>query len=771
MRVEEGAPPRPYIPPSAAGALAACAVAAVLLECAWQDYLGGKELWLGAGPLALCALVACACTAAAFVARRVGMSAAARWAAWAACGCVIGAVSCALWAASMQASHAALTGSVSAYRFVASSEGSVGSFGVSCTARAVDAAGAEAGRVRLTAQDAYEVGETLALVGRFEELNDSDWARSRFMKGEVASVDAVRVISVDPPSGFDPIRDLRAAALRAVDPARSEGRALIAGTVCGSVAELNQTEASDRFAATGLSHLIAVSGSHLALIAAFVERLMARTRLSRGTRFSIIGALSIAYVLFTGCAASAVRSVAMVCLTMFAQGGRRRAHGISALCLTTMGFVALNPGVVYDLGFRLSATSVLFIAVFSRSIAWHLARLGCPGAIGEALSLTLSAQWATLPLTIPVFGTLSLIAPVANLVVGPLMSGLLLCGIVAVPLCVLAPVLAPLMAVPEGIANASIFAARLLASVPLASIPVALDGLSLAVPYVLAVACYLLWPVLSRRALAGALVAATSACAGWLVFWLFFAPAGITVLDVGQADAILVRDGSGCMLVDAGVDGAVVDALARNHVFQLDAVVITHWDRDHWGGLPDVLDAVGVGQVFVARGAAGAVPEELEDDLEGRAVELDAGDTVRAGDFTCNVVWPQQEVAGEENGDSLVLDVRYDSGGRSLSAVLTGDTEVDQEHDYAELVGRIDVLKLGHHGSEASVDAQVLDVFDPELAIASAGEGNSYGHPDPACVRAVEEHGSRFLCTKDVGDIAIEPGREGFRVRCAGGSG
>ena len=105
-------------------------------------------------------------------------------------------------------------------------------------------------------------------------------------------------------------------------------------------------------------------------------------------------------------------------------------------------------------------------------------------------------------------------------------------------------------------------------------------------------------------------------------------------------------------------------------------------------------------------------------------------------------------MAGEENGDSLVLDVRYDSGGRSLSAVLTGDTEVDQEHDYAELVGRIDVLKLGHHGSAASVDTQVLDVFDPELAIASAGEGNSYGHPDPACVRAVEEHGSRSSAQK-----------------------
>ena len=303
------------------------------------------------------------------------------------------------------------------------------------------------------------------------------------------------------------------------------------------MAELNQTDASDRFAATGLSHLIAVSGSHLALIAAFVERLMARTRLTRGARFGIIGALSIAYVLFTGGAASAVRSVAMVCLTMFAQGGRRRAHGISALCLTTIGFVALNPA---------SSTTWAFSCRRQACCSSQCSAAPSPGTWRAWAARAPSARRCRSPWRRSGHAAAHhprLRHPFAHRAGGEPRRGAAHERASSVrhrsgAAVRAGAVLAPLMTVPEGIANASIFAARLLASVPLASIPVALDGLSLALPYVLAVACYLLWPVPSRRAFAGALVAAVSACAGWLVFWLFFAPAGITVLDVGQADAI-----------------------------------------------------------------------------------------------------------------------------------------------------------------------------------------------------------------------------------------
>ena len=122
---------------------------------------------------------------------------------------------------------------------------------------------------------------------------------------------------------------------------------------------------------------------------------------------------------------------------------------------------------------------------------------------------------------------------------------------------------------------------------------------------------------------------------------------------------------------------------------------------------------------------------------------------IRVGEFACRVVWPQGLVSGEENADSLCLDVSYGNGeGASLDMLLTGDTEQDELAEYADEVGDIDVLKVGHHGSEIAVAEKPLELLDPELAVASAGEGNSYGHPDPVCVSLLERAGARFLCTK-----------------------
>ncbi len=780
-------PPRPYIPPAFAASASCRAAKELLLDRAWRRCCTGDGPWLDIPAVAALLVLGTAGLAfSAAIARRLGApgGAGARpgpgpapsrrrravgaWLGWAAVGTLVAAVASAVWVARLEASQAALGASAGAYRLVVASEASAGTYGVSCTVEVRDLAGAAIARARLTAPEVYGIGTGLEVVGRIEPLDDSDWARSRFMRGEVASIDAVRVVGVHAPGGFDPVRDLRAAALSAIDPARSGARALIAGTVCGSTTELNRTDVPDAFSATGLSHLVAVSGSHLALIAALVQRALVRTRCSVTARLALMGCMSVAYVLFTGCSPSAVRSVIMVCLTMGAQAGGRRGHGVSSLALTVTGFTAASPGVVYDLGFQLSAASVLFIALFGRYCSYILEKMGLPRPVAEALSLTLAAQWATLPLTLPVFGQLSLIAPVANLVAGPLMSGLLVCGLAVAPACIALPGLGFLMALPEGIANLSIFVARLMSGFPLASIPVAADGAALAVPYAAAAAVYALWADPGRGPLCAGFGCALAAGAAWLGYWLLLAPPSVTVLDVGQADSILVRDGSRCVLVDAGVDEEVVSALARNHVFRLDAVVVTHWDRDHWGGLPAVLQAVDVGALLVARGAAGAIPDEAVEAGAPVPRELDRGDELHVGGFTCSVVWPRGEVTGGENADSLVLDVRYGQDREGLSVLLTGDAEADQEAVFAADVGDIDVLKLGHHGSAASVSDEVLDILRPEVAVASAGEGNAYGHPTRACIEAVEEAGARFLCTKDAGDVSIEPRGAGYAVRTAG---
>ena len=760
-------PVRPHVPASAGAAAAVCAVSALLLQLGWEGYAAGGTAARGAGVYAAVVAAALFALGVAAAMRLVQgrWSQPAAWLAWAGAGALVATVASGAWLAAWDARCSSVVGrTASSCTFLVTGDASVSDYGVYCTADAYDGDGAYLGAVRLGTDEVYDVGTVISAVGTIEALDDSDWGRSRFMKGEVAVVDAVLVLAAEPSEGFAPIAAARLAALSAIEPEAGEARALLAGIVCGCTTWLNQTEAADDFSRCGLTHLVAVSGSHLAYISLLLEGALRRLRVRPAARMAVLGGAMGAYVVFTGCAPSAVRSVCMVVSGMVAGLGERRSHPLSGLALTVCALVLVDAGTVMDVGFQLSAMSVLFILAFGRYLTYLLGRAGLPGWLAEPLSLTLCAQWATIPITVPVFGELSLVAPLANLVAGPLMSALLMAGLVCVPVAALFPPLAPVLAVPCALANASIFVGALFAAVPYAALAMDVGAAALLPLYALALAVYLLWRDWRRWQLAGALAVCLLLAGGYVVRWTRFAPAAITVLDVGQADAILVRDGASTLLVDAGVDDEVVAALARNHVLQIDAVLITHWDSDHYGGLVDVLEAYPVGCVIVAAGASESMPSAVSEALTCEVVELACGETLQVGGFSCEMVWPVGEVAGEENEESVVLSVTYDAGGRTLSALLTGDTESDELEQYAAAVGDIDFLKVGHHGSKVSVSEAALAVLQPELAVASAGEGNSYGHPTEACIELLEEAGALFLCTIEAGDVRVCPAADGVRV-------
>ena len=760
-------PVRPHVPATMGAAASSLLTSGVLLEAAWRGYTVSGTAAVSFPVLFVLLMAAAACMMALrFSALRRRPAPLALWLRWAAIGIFLAALASCGWIVSWRSRCDAVSAaSLGTCTFTVRGDPSISVYGTSMTAGVRAADGRMLGAVRLTAENAYDTGSALSLVARRKPLDATDWARSRFMKGEVASVQAVKVRHVTRGQDLDPIGRLRLAALATIEPERSDARALIAGIVCGRTTELNQVPASDDFAVAGLTHLVAVSGSHLAFIALLLQSCLRRLRARPSVRALSLLAVMAGYVVFTGCAASAVRSVVMVGCSLLSGLGLRRAHPLSGLALTMTALVLLDPGVTFDLGFQLSAASVLFILVFGRYLAHLIARIGAPDGVAEALSLTLAAQWATVPLTVPVFGQLSLIAPLANLLAGPVMSALLVVGLITVPLCTAVPMFSFLMAAPEALANASMFLGGMLARFPFAALPVSLASTQLAPCYVAAVGVYLLWRDWRRWQIVGAAVGACLALALHILRWTLFAPVGVTVLDVGQADAILVRDGASSILVDAGVDDAVVAALARNHVYRIDAVAITHWDRDHWGGLPAILAAVPVGRLIVPEGAADAVPAEVRAVFPGEIVEVSDGDHLNVGGFTCEMLWPRAPVIGEENADSLVLAVSYERGGGALSVLLTGDTERDELMEYALDAGDIDVLKVGHHGSKVSVDPDVLGIIDPEVAVASAGAGNRYGHPSQACIDAVEESGALFLSTIESGDVVISPGPTGPVVR------
>ena len=754
-------PPRPLIPWTMALCAGLCVGCVLVLNVAADAILG--EQTSAVGPLVVISVAVSLCMVLARSCERLVLWK--RWLYAAAIGLLAGSIVSAWWAVGALSATKALDGrAASSLEFVVQGDPSIndGTYSYTCET-CVD--GRSVGEVRLSCDRELGAGSHVRVIGRVSRFENDAYGRSRVLRGEVRKVKAVRIVSVDEGSP-GPLLRLQNGLLASIAPATDPARALIAGVVCGRSAELRAQPAGDWFSVTGTAHLIAVSGSHLAIVGFVIESALQKTRFSRGLQRGLLVLALAAYAVFTGASPSAVRACCMVAATLVANGAGRRRHGLSALFVTMAIFVLLRPTVLFEMGFQLSCASVFAILCFCPYATYALVELGVPSGVASIMSVTLCSQLATLPVTIPTFGTFSLIAPLANAVIGPVISVLLASSVVLVP-CSLVPLLSRVaLVVPMIVARCALFFEQLFATVPGASVSVPPDTVWIYVVPVALAALLVWWPRPRARPMAVGLLCLMLAAVVPYVYWDRFAPPSATVLDVGQADAILIRQGGTVALVDCGLDERVVSALVRNNVHHIDAVFVTHWDEDHWGGLPDVLDQFSVGTIAVAANALEDAPAEVLNRPGVTYRQVARGDAIDIGAFRARVMWPFDTVDGEGNEDSLVLLLSYAQEGKRLRMLLTGDAELDQEREFVQEVGDIDVLKLGHHGSKVSVDLDLLETLKPELSIASAGEGNRYGHPSDACIDAVKEAGGAFACTIEHGDITVTPTAKGFAMRC-----
>src|SRR5215218_1252372 len=552
-------------------------------------------------------------------------------------------------------------------------------------------------------------------------------------------------------------------------PAREA--ALARGFVLGEDDEVDEATKDD-FRRSGLSHLLAVSGQNVTLLALLAMPLLGAFGVPLRERLVWVLALIAVYVPVAGAGPSIQRAAVMGVLGLLATMGGRRASRFYALALAALVTLAVNPGIAADVGWQLSFAAVIGILLLTRHLREALvARLGSGPwrrARAEGMAVTVAATLATAPLIAFHFETLSTTTLFANVLALPAVAPAMWLGMCSAGLAQLPGVpLEPL----NGL-NALLLAyiaqvATWCASPEWAQLRVHLDGTGLAVAYLglgtALLACWR-WP---RQTLA----VAALALACWLPLPRFgggaeaMPPRGlrVEVLDVGQGDAILLRPANApAVLVDGGPPG---DQLARKleqaGVDRLGAVVVTHDQSDHVGGIEELLGNFPVARMLFARAgrpllaraaAAGVEPERLA-----------AGRELRSGALRLRVLWPPPDLltnpapGGDPNQMALVIEADW----RDFSMLLTADAE-------AEAVpiepGPIDVLKVAHHGSDDAGLAGLLDRAQPRLAVISVGEGNPYGHPTAGTLATLRAHRVPTLRTDEEGEITIEVEPGSFRL-------
>jgi competence protein ComEC len=259
----------------------------------------------------------------------------------------------------------------------------------------------------------------------------------------------------------------------------------------------------------------------------------------------------------------------------------------------------------------------------------------------------------------------------------------------------------------------------------------------------------------------------------------------INFIDVGQGDSIYVEGKDGArFLIDAGSTSnsqvakyTIVPYLKYRGVSKLDAVFLTHLDKDHTSGIIDMLDQEGVldynieiGKIFIADSV---IEDEAYIELSGLCrkknipiYRLKTGDKIGYGDVIFEVLHPSRDyIPDSRNAYSLVMKLGIGDENEKVTALLTGDVSEDGERIVAGyLDGDIDIYKAAHHGSKYSNKSGIINAANPSLAVISCGEGNSYGHPHLEAVENFKNVGSNVIVTKDTGAISIKIKNGDYKV-------
>lgn len=621
----------------------------------------------------------------------------------------------------------------------------------------------EASGDRVDSWAAARVGATVAFSGRLGPADVAD--------GVAAVVRPLTLpqIQSDPPWWLVAVERVRSGLRDAVASLPPDQRALVPALTLGDTSQVSTTM-TDHFRATGLTHLMAVSGANLALLLAFVV-LVARWCGVRGRWLSLVSAVTVmVFVALCRAEPSVVRAAAMGVVALAAVGREAGSGGgLRLMSVAVIGLCFVDPWLSRSWGFALSVAACVGIVWWGRPWAEALGRW-LPGWLAEAVAVPLAAQVATQPLVTALSGAVSVVGVPANALAGPFVGPATVMGFAAAGVAWIAPWMGRIAACGAGwAAEPILLIAGYGSSLPGATITWPASPVALVLVGLGSIAIGWLAPWVLRRwwlVLPVAVVMVVALLrAPYHVGW---PPASweVVACDVGQGDATVVSVAPGqAILVDTGPDpAALLTCLDQIGVEAVPLLVLTHYHADHVGGLEALLASRPVGRVIVSpmsSPAATAVAIGAELDQRGIPVSTAAaGQVLTVGDAHWQTIAAGLDLgsggtgaeSSEENNSSIVGRVQMPG----LSLLLTGDVEPEGQQAILEAGDdvRANVVKVPHHGSSRQ-DPDFLAATGAKVALVEVGLKNTYGHPAAKTLRTLEGLGMQVLRTDYDGAVAV----------------
>ncbi|MDY4693480.1 MAG: DNA internalization-related competence protein ComEC/Rec2 [Blautia sp.] len=529
-----------------------------------------------------------------------------------------------------------------------------------------------------------------------------------------------------------------------------------------------------RYQMGGIIHILAISGLHISLLGVGLYNLLKKTGLGIWPSGFISLAIMLQYGMMTGGSVSTMRAVCMFLLSVGAKILGRIYDMFTGLSLSAILILMESPAYLLDPGFLLSFGAVFGIGTVLPALEKIIKT---ENKTLKTLIASVSVQLCTLPVVLWFYGEISIAGIFLNLIVLPTARIVLISGTSTALLGLFCLPAAKIAALP-GRATLMMYeilckaAGKLPFCTWIAGRPTLLQA---GIYYLLLILILAGGFRLVEKT--GYMKVCVSFCMTVLagtVFLLGCHPEKglkITCLDVGQGDGIVADvQGKWHFLVDGGSTSksktgqyVILPFLKNQGISRLDGIFISHTDEDHINGISQLLELMGKGLTSVKADVL-VMPEwttkpenyrkleELAEQAGVKTMYVQAGDRVRFGETTLNVLWPPKEATGDSiNEDAMVFVLEY----KNFQGLFTGDIGEETEEKLLGELKDIDFLKVAHHGSRYSTCDKFLDVVKPELGVISCSYTNKYGHPSPETIERLNHAGCRIAYTMKTGAVTI----------------
>ena len=614
------------------------------------------------------------------------------------------------------------------------------------------------------------IGAKIFVSGTLSATDPADAVAMRlFAVGELQVIDAA-------PWYLQWANELRYRFLRTATALPGDGGDLLPGLAIGVTSAVSEPLDS-AMKTTSLSHLTAVSGANCAVVIALVMLVGAACGVPRGLRIGASLLTLLGFVVLVTPEPSVLRAAVMAVIVLATLATGRPVRGLPTLALASFLLLLNDPWLARSYGFILSVLATAGLLLLAGPFTRILARR-MPRWLAVAIAVPAAAQLACQPVLILLSPNLPTYGVIANVLAEPAAPVATVLGLIACVTLPVLPMLGQAVAALAWVPSAWVAAvATFFAGLPGAAIPWVPGATGVALIALITV--LLLLTLLVRRfgavrritgvMLAVMLAGSTGIVGGHAIGQQISRPANwqIAGCDVGQGDAFLVRSLGKVALIDTGRDPKLLRrCLAELSITRIDLLVLTHWDIDHVGGYAAVLGLVDQALIGPNDGAKGTKIAESLAQHGANLRPVSQGEKGLLGELGWEILWPKAVLGSVKPGNDASVTMRFtpagDCAAGCLSSIFLGDLGMQPQAIMmaANSIGRVDVVKVAHHGS-ADQNPRLYQALQATVGVIGVGVDNDYGHPTPSLLKILADSGTRASRTDRDGMILLSPAADG----------